>query len=156
MLDKIIKSATIGMIKIKEKGFFRKLLDKNDPEVATSNFFIICLLGIGLILLAVPVFILIIEAWNNHTITTDLNGMASYIMAVAAIFTSAGITKIGIHYTDNKFAESEPTPEPQPEPEAEIEGEPEPEAEEELNPALNDPEIIEETYGLKRKRNRGD
>ena len=107
MINKIIKTVTTGMIKVKEKGFFRKLLDKNDPEVATSNFFIICLLGIGLILLAVPVFILIVEAWNNHTITTDLNGMAAYIMAVAAIFTSAGITKIGIHYTDNKFSETE-------------------------------------------------
>ena len=89
-----------------KKGFFRKLMDKNDPEIAASNFFVISVLAIGLVLLAVPIFALIIEAWYNHTIGTDLNGMAAYIMAVAAIFTSAGITKIGVHYTDNKYLES--------------------------------------------------
>ncbi len=108
MINKIIRILTLGMIKGKEKGFFKKLLDKNDPEVATSNFFIICVLGIGLLLLAVPIFILVIEAWFNHTISTDLSGMASYIMAVAAIFTSAGITKIGVHYTDNRFIDPLP------------------------------------------------
>lgn len=144
MIDKFIKTVTTGMIKAKEKGFFRKLLDKNDPEVATSNFFIISLLGIGLILLAVPVFILIIEAWNNHTITTDLNGMASYIMAVAAIFTSAGITKIGIHYTDNKFSESDSNQPPAGEEEPVVEGE---ESSEE------DPHV---NFGSKRKRSKGD
>lgn len=149
MIDKIIKTVTTGMIKAKEKGFFRKLMDKNDPEVATSNFFIISLLGIGLVLLAVPVFILIIEAWNNHTITTDLNGMASYIMAVAAIFTSAGITKIGIHYTDNKFSESDSNQQPTTPPA----GEEEPEVAEDEESSEEDPHV---NFGSKRKRSKGD
>lgn len=148
MIDKIIKTVTTGMIKAKEKGFFRKLMDKNDPEVATSNFFIISLLGIGLVLLAVPVFILIIEAWNNHTITTDLNGMASYIMAVAAIFTSAGITKIGIHYTDNKFSESDSNQQPTTPPAGEEEPEVEDGESSEEDPHVN--------FGSKRKKSKGD
>lgn len=137
MINKIIRILTLGMIKGKEKGFFKKLLDKNDPEVATSNFFIICVLGIGLLLLFVPVFILVIEAWFNHTISTDLSGMASYIMAVAAIFTSAGITKIGVHYTDNKFVEPLP-----------------PSIENNENYEENSNQAVE-TYGCK-KRNNGD
>lgn len=143
MIDKFIKTVTIGMIKAKEKSFFGKLLDKNNAEVAASNFFIISLLGIGLILLAVPIFILIVEAWTNHTISTDLNGMASYIMAVAAIFTSAGITKIGIHYTDNKFSESDSNQLPA--------GEEEPVVEEESSE--EDPHV---NFGSKRKRSKGD
>ena len=137
MINKIIRILTLGMIKGKEKGFFKKLLDKNDPEIATSNFFIICVLGIGLLLLFVPVFILVIEAWFNHTISTDLSGMASYIMAVAAIFTSAGITKIGVHYTDNKFIEPLP-----------------PSIENNENYEENSNQVVE-TYGCK-KRNNGD
>ena len=146
MIDKFIKTVTIGMIKAKEKSFFGKLLDKNNAEVAASNFFIISLLGIGLILLAVPIFILIVEAWTNHTISTDLNGMASYIMAVAAIFTSAGITKIGIHYTDNKFPESDPN-----QPSA---------CEEDTAPQTTEIEKEQEGYinygAKKRKRSKGD
>ena len=106
MLNESLNIVTKCIMSANKKGFFRKLMDKNDPEIAASNFFVICVLAIGLVLLAVPIFALIIEAWFNHTISTDLNGMAAYIMAVAAIFTSAGITKIGVHYTDNKYLES--------------------------------------------------
>jgi len=102
MINKFICKVIETMEKLDKRGFFRKLMDKNEPEVAASNFFVVCVLAIGLILLAVPVFILVIEAIFNHTIATDLNGMAAYIMAVAAIFTSAGITKIGVHYSDTR------------------------------------------------------
>jgi len=107
MISKIISVLTLGMCKAKEKGFFKKLLDKNDPELATSNFLVISMLMIGLLLLFVPVLILTIEAVYNHTITTDLNGLASYITSVAAIFATAGITKIGVHYTDKKTENEE-------------------------------------------------
>ena len=39
-------------------------------------------------------FALCIEAWYNHTITTDLSAMAAYIAAVAGVFTSVGLTKV--------------------------------------------------------------
>ena len=68
-------------------------LIKNNTGISSKNFFLVSITIIGLILLIVPVIILIVEVLYNHTIKTDLNGMAAYIGAVAAIFTSAGITK---------------------------------------------------------------
>ena len=44
-------------------------------------------------MLLVPAVLLIIEVCYNHTIQTDLNGLAAYIGAVAGVFASAGITK---------------------------------------------------------------
>ena len=68
-------------------------LIKNNTGVSSKNFFLVAVTIIGLILLLVPAVLLIVEVIYNHTIATDLNGLAAYIGAVAAIFTSAGITK---------------------------------------------------------------
>lgn len=68
-------------------------LIKNNTGVSSKNFFLVIVTIIGCILLIVPAIILLIEIICNHTISTDLNGMAAYIASVAAIFTSAGITK---------------------------------------------------------------
>ena len=68
-------------------------LIKNNTGISSKNFFLVSVTIVGLILLIVPVVVLIVEVFYNHTIRTDLNGLAAYIGAVAAIFTSAGITK---------------------------------------------------------------
>lgn len=68
-------------------------LIKNNTGVSSKNFFLVIVTIIGCILLIIPAIILIIEVFYNHTIATNLDGMAAYIAAVAAIFTSAGITK---------------------------------------------------------------
>ena len=68
-------------------------LIKNNTGVSSKNFFLVVVTLIGLILLLVPAVLLIVEVCYNHTIQTDLNGLAAYIGAVAAVFTSAGITK---------------------------------------------------------------
>lgn len=68
-------------------------LIKNNTGVSSKNFFLVVVTIIGCILLMIPAIILLIEICFNHTISTDLNGMAAYIASVAAIFTSAGITK---------------------------------------------------------------
>lgn len=68
-------------------------LIKNNTGVSSKNFFLVAVTIIGLILLLVPAVLLIVEVIYNHTIATDLNGLAAYIGAVAAVFTSAGITK---------------------------------------------------------------
>ena len=91
------------MTNAKKKNFFKRLVDKSDTSVALSSIIIISLLIVGLLLLTVPLIILIIEAYYNHTITTDLNGMAAYIGAVTAIFVTAGSIKFGIHWTDEKL-----------------------------------------------------
>ena len=106
MFDKILKCITFGIYKGKEKlmkkGFLKRALDKNDASIALSSIIVLLLMGVGILLLLVPMFILIIEAWFNHTITTDLNGMAAYIGAVTAIFVTAGSIKVGIHWSDGK------------------------------------------------------
>lgn len=73
-------------------SLFGKLV-KNNSGVSSKNFFLIVVTLIGCLLLIVPVITLGIEAYFNHTITTDLSGMAAYIGAVASLFATAGLTK---------------------------------------------------------------
>lgn len=68
-------------------------LIKNNTGVSSKNFFLVAVTIIGLILLLVPAVILLVEVFNNHTINTNLNGLAAYIGAVASVFATAGITK---------------------------------------------------------------
>ena len=72
---------------------FLKDLIKNNSGISSKNFFLVSVTIIGVMLLIIPAIVLLIEVICNHTIATDLNGMAAYIAAVAGIFASAGITK---------------------------------------------------------------
>jgi hypothetical protein len=72
--------------------FFKNLIT-NNTGVSSKSFFLVVVTIIGFILLLIPAVILIVEIIANKTIKTDLNGLAAYIGAVAAVFTSAGITK---------------------------------------------------------------
>ena len=83
-------------------SYVNKLI-KSDNNVSVGNFFLVACTIVGLLLLTVPLFALVIEAWFNHTITTDLNGMASYIVAVCSIFTVGGLTHGWTHWAENKF-----------------------------------------------------
>lgn len=80
-------------------NFMKKIINfinnlvKNNTGYSSKNFFLIAVTCIGFILLLVPAIVLIIEVCYNHTIQTNLEGMAAYISSVAAIFASAGITK---------------------------------------------------------------
>lgn len=68
-------------------------LVKNNTGVSSKNFFLVSVTLIGLLLLIVPIVLLLIEILYNHTIATDLNGIAAYIGSVAGLFATAGITK---------------------------------------------------------------
>lgn len=68
-------------------------LIKNNTGISSKNFFLVVVTIIGCILLLIPAIILLVEIITTHTINTDLNGLASYIGAVAGIFAAAGITK---------------------------------------------------------------
>lgn len=82
-------------------------LIKNNTGVSSKNFFLVVVTIIGCILLIIPAIILVIEVFYNHTIATNLDGMAAYIASVAAIFTSAGITKAwSERYENNKTKEN--------------------------------------------------
>src|SRR5574344_1531974 len=84
---------TVYMKKIVKGNFFSKLIQRNSGY-SSKSFFLVVVTFIGTLLLAVPIFSLTIEAWYNHTITTDLTAMAAYIASVAAVFTSVGLTKV--------------------------------------------------------------
>lgn len=66
---------------------------KNNTGVSSKNFFLVTVTLIGFVLLTIPAVILTVEVVFNHTIQTDLNGMAAYIGSVAGLFATAGITK---------------------------------------------------------------
>lgn len=68
-------------------------LIKNNTGVSSKNFFLVSATIIGLVLLFIPAVLLLVEIFYNHTIKTDLSGLAAYIGAVAGVFASAGITK---------------------------------------------------------------
>lgn len=73
-------------------SYIGKLIS-NNTGVSSKNFFLVAATIIGLVLLFIPAVLLIVEMCYNHTIQTDLNGLAAYIASVAGIFASAGITK---------------------------------------------------------------
>ena len=83
-------------------NYVTKLI-KDDNNVSVGNFFLVACTIVGLLLLLVPLFVLTIEAWFNHTITTDLSGMAAYIVAVCSIFTVGGLTHGWTSWSENKF-----------------------------------------------------
>jgi hypothetical protein len=86
----------------KHDGWWKRLLDKNDTTVSSSSFYLVSVTLVGLLLLFVPMVVLIIEVIYNHTVATDLNGMAAYIASVAGLFASGGIVKGWISYNDSK------------------------------------------------------
>ena len=86
----------------KNNGWWKRLLDKNDTTVSSSSFYLVSVTLVGLLLLFVPMVVLIVEVIYNHTVATDLNGMAAYIASVAGLFASGGIVKGWISYNDSK------------------------------------------------------
>ena len=93
---------TICIKKAIKGNFFSKLIQRNSGY-SSKSFFLVVVTFIGTLLLAVPIFSLTIEAWYNHTITTDLTAMAAYITAVAAVFTSVGLTKVWSEKYEHKL-----------------------------------------------------
>ena len=92
--------------KIVKGNFFSKLVQQNSGY-SSKSFFLVVVTFIGTLLLTVPIFSLTIEAWYNHTITTDLTAMAAYITAVAAVFTSVGLTKVWSEKYEHKLPGSD-------------------------------------------------
>ena len=91
------------MRKKKRKGWLARLVDMDDYTVSASTVFLIFTTVIALVLLLVPAIALLIEIFYNHTIATDLSGMAEYIAAVCGIFASGGILKGWTNYTNYRF-----------------------------------------------------
>ena len=73
-------------------NYFKKLI-ANNTGVSSKNFFLVIITLIGCLLLVVPAFALTFEVIMNATISSSLEGFASYIAAVGTLFATAGITK---------------------------------------------------------------
>ncbi len=96
-IDKILKFVTYNY----NMNYISKLIS-NNTGVSSKNFFLVTVTLIGLLLLLVPVVVLLVEVLTNHTIHTDLHGLAAYIGAVAGVFATAGITKAWSEKYENK------------------------------------------------------
>lgn len=104
MMNKFLKIITFGLMSKKKNndGFLTKLV-KEDNNVSVLNFFLMCTLAVGVILLFVPVIGILVDIWFNHTITINLSDMAVYIGAVAAIFASGGLTTAWTEFSYSKY-----------------------------------------------------
>ena len=90
-------------MKKKRKGWIARLVDMEDTTVSASTVFLLITSAVAIILLLVPAIVLLVEVFYNHTIATDMSGMAEYIAAVAGIFASGGILKGWTNYSNYRF-----------------------------------------------------
>lgn len=97
------------MSKVK-RSWCSRLFDMDDNSVSSTTLFMFVLTVIGCILLLVPAITLLIEIFYNHTITTDLSGMAAYIGSVTALFTAAGLTKSWSNWANMKYKDKNKKP----------------------------------------------
>ena len=104
MWQSIIKYVPfIGNMSKKTKdGFWTKLV-KEDTNVSVMNFFLMCTLAVGIILLIVPIVGMIVDIIYNHTMTINMSDLGSYIMAVAGIFASGGLSSAWTEFAYSKY-----------------------------------------------------
>ena len=86
----------------KKDGFVTKLI-KEDTNVSMMNFFLLATLGVGVILLFIPVIGMLVDIWFNHTITINLSDMALYVGAVAGIFAAGGLSSSWTEFAYSKY-----------------------------------------------------
>ena len=95
----------------KRKGWLARLFDMNDTRVSASTVFLIVCSVTAIILLLIPAIVLLIEVIYNHTISTDLNGLAAYITACLGFFVTGGLLKGWTNYSNYRFNGKRKNPE---------------------------------------------
>ena len=90
-------------MKKKRKGWLARLFDMNDTSVSASTVFLLVCSITAIILLLIPAIVLLIEVIYNHTISTDLNGLAAYITACLGFFVTGGLLKGWTNYSNYRF-----------------------------------------------------
>lgn len=88
-------------VKKKSDNYFNKLV-KDDNHFNVGNFFLVVVTILSAALLIVPLGLLV-EMWFNHTIATDLNGMAAYIVSITSLLGVGGATWGWTEHSRNKF-----------------------------------------------------
>lgn len=81
-----------SMANAMKMNWFQKLITPN-TGYSSKSFLLVVVTILGIGLLVMPIIILSIEIWTNHTIQTDLTGLAAYIGSISTLFASAGFTK---------------------------------------------------------------
>lgn len=103
MLKQVMNLLSLsGIMKKKQDGFWTKLV-KEDTNVSVMNFFLMCTLGVGVILLAIPAFGMIVDIIFNHTLTINMSDLGQYIMAVAGIFAAGGLSSAWTEFAYSKY-----------------------------------------------------
>lgn len=92
----------------KRKGWLARLVDMDDTSVSASTVFLLLTSVVALFMLIVPAVALLVEVFYNHTIASDIAGMAQYVAAVCGIFASGGILKGWTNYTNYRFNKKTP------------------------------------------------
>ena len=90
-------------MKKKKKGWMSRLLDMDDTSVSASTVFLLVCSATAIILLLIPAIVLLDEVIHNHTISTDLNGLAAYITACLGFFVTGGLLKGWTNYSNYRF-----------------------------------------------------
>lgn len=103
MWQTIIKMLSVNSMGKKVKDSFWTKLIKEDTNVSVMNFFLMCTLGVGVILLAIPAIAMIVDVWFNHTLTINMADLGSYIMAVAGIFAAGGLSSAWTEFAYSKY-----------------------------------------------------
>lgn len=86
----------------KQDGFWTKLV-KEDTNVSVMNFFLMATLGVGVLLLFIPVVAMIVDLWYNHTLTINMSDLGMYIGAVAGIFAAGGLSSAWTEFAYSKY-----------------------------------------------------
>jgi len=88
--------------KVNKENYFVRATKENN-NVNPIYLFLLIVLGVGIILLVVPVIGMLVDIWFNHTMTINLSDMALYVGAVAAMFTGGGAAGAITEYSYSKF-----------------------------------------------------
>lgn len=98
-----LKSIVLNFMAKQKKTWLGKLFDSDDKSVSASTVFLLLTSLTAIILLIVPAIVLLVEVHYNHTIASDIEGLATYIGAVSTIFISGGLLKGWTTYNNWKF-----------------------------------------------------
>lgn len=90
------------MKKAKKHGFWASLIRTN-TGVSSLNFYLIGTTLVGISLLVLVIFAISWEVIHNNSVTSDINGWAAFVGAVATLFASAGIAKGWSNWSEHKF-----------------------------------------------------
>lgn len=102
MIKNICSVIGLKLMRKKQDGFWTKLV-KEDTNVSVMNFFLMATLGVGVLLLFIPVVAMVVDLCYNHTLTINMSDLGMYIGAVAGIFAAGGLSSAWTEFAYSKY-----------------------------------------------------